>query len=79
MANFLLFPFLLLLILLLLILPYSTNAGYWPPSPGYYPSSKFRSMSFYNGYRNLWGPAHQRVDNNGITIWLDQHSGSYFI
>lgn len=54
------------------------NAAQRPPSPGYYPSSRFRSMSFYQGYRNLWGPAHQSVDNNGISIWLDTNSGSGF-
>ncbi|KAK4478673.1 hypothetical protein RD792_014166 [Penstemon davidsonii] len=35
-------------------------------------------MNFYQGFRNLWGPGHQSVDNNGITIWLDKISGSGF-
>ncbi|CAH9127871.1 unnamed protein product [Cuscuta epithymum] len=59
--------------------PWSSNAaGNWPPSPVYYPSSRFRSMSFYDAYRTLWGANHQSVDNNGLTIWLDQTSGSGF-
>lgn len=69
--------FLFLPLLLIFIVP-SSNAGYWPPSPGYYPSSKFRSMNFYYGYRNLWGPNHQSVDNNALAIWLDSTSGSGF-
>lgn len=59
--------------LLFLLFP-STNAD-WPPSPGYWPSSKFRSMSFHKGFRNLWGPNHQSVDQNALTIWLDRTSG----
>ncbi|KAL8040369.1 hypothetical protein ABFX02_10G093700 [Erythranthe guttata] len=65
-------------IVLILVIVTLVNAGQWPPSPGYYPSSRFRSMSFYQGYKNLWGPGHQSVDNNGITIWLDRNSGSGF-
>ncbi|KAJ1375905.1 Xyloglucan endo-transglycosylase, C-terminal [Sesbania bispinosa] len=49
-----------------------------PPSPGYYPSSKIRSVSFEEGFRNLWGPQHQRVDQDTLTIWLDSTSGSGF-
>uniref|UniRef100_A0A6N2K6X9 Legume lectin domain-containing protein n=1 Tax=Salix viminalis TaxID=40686 RepID=A0A6N2K6X9_SALVM len=63
--------------ILILIAPSSTNAQ-WPPSPGYWPSSRFRSMSFYQGYRNLWGYSHQRVEQNALTIWLDRTSGSGF-
>lgn len=62
-----------LFLVLVLVVP-SSNAQ-WPPSPGYYPSRKFRSMSFYQGFRNLWGPQHQRVDQNALTIWLDSTSG----
>ncbi|PIN10304.1 Xyloglucan:xyloglucosyl transferase [Handroanthus impetiginosus] len=65
------------LLFLFIIVPLA-NAGQYPPSPGFYPSTRFRSMSFYQGYRNLWGPGHQSVDNNGITIWLDRNSGSGF-
>lgn len=51
----------------------------WPPSPGYWPSSRFRSMSFYQGFRNLWGPQHERVDQDALTIWLDRTSGALVI
>ncbi|KAK2981192.1 hypothetical protein RJ640_007126 [Escallonia rubra] len=64
--------------LLIFLTPSSCNAGYWPPSPGYYPSSRFRSMNFYEGFRNLWGPNHQSVDNSALAIWLDKTSGSGF-
>lgn len=66
-----------LLILILGLAP-KNNVAYWSPSPGYYPSSKFRSMSFYQGFRNLWGPSHQRMNNNALSIWLDTTSGSGF-
>lgn len=65
-------------IFLCFIFLHSTNANYWPISPGYYPSTKFKSMSFYQGFKNLWGPNHQSVDNNGINIWLDRNSGLIF-
>ncbi|KAL8125993.1 putative xyloglucan endotransglucosylase/hydrolase protein 32 [Apium graveolens] len=70
----------LLLININVFATFSNAAGHHirPPSPGYWPSSKFRSMSFYKGYRNLWGPNHQRVDNKALTIWLDRTSGSGF-
>ncbi|KAM0045957.1 putative xyloglucan:xyloglucosyl transferase, Xyloglucan-specific endo-beta-1,4-glucanase [Helianthus debilis subsp. tardiflorus] len=62
----------------ILIGPSLTNAGSWPPSPGFYPSSKFRSMSFNQGFRNLWGPSHQTVNRDALAIWLDRTSGSGF-
>ncbi|RVX11972.1 putative xyloglucan endotransglucosylase/hydrolase protein 32 [Vitis vinifera] len=65
-------------IFLVLVLMVPSSNAQWPPSPGYYPSRKFRSMSFYQGFRNLWGPQHQRVDQNALTIWLDSTSGSGF-
>ncbi|KAL6574882.1 putative xyloglucan endotransglucosylase/hydrolase protein 32 [Orobanche minor] len=68
---------LVVVVIIILIVPLST-AGQWPPAPGYYPSSRFRSMSFYQGYKNLWGASHQSVDNNVITLWLDRNSGSGF-
>ncbi|CAM8949605.1 unnamed protein product [Rhodiola kirilowii] len=49
-----------------------------PPSPGYFPSRNFREVSFDQGYRNLWGPQHQRLDQNILTLWLDRGSGSGF-
>ncbi|CAM8967591.1 unnamed protein product [Rhodiola kirilowii] len=48
------------------------------PSPGYYPSNNFGLVSFNQGYRTLWGPQHQRVDQNTLTLWLDGSSGSGF-
>ncbi|KAF9594231.1 hypothetical protein IFM89_028888 [Coptis chinensis] len=48
------------------------------PSPGYWPSSKFGTIEFSRGYRNLWGPQHQKVEQNSLTIWLDSSSGSGF-
>ena len=70
-------PFLLLAIYIHALATLSNAGGHHirPPSPGYRPSSKFRSMSFYKGYRNLWGPNHQRLDNKALTIWLDRTSG----
>ncbi|KAJ6300051.1 hypothetical protein OIU76_020944 [Salix suchowensis] len=65
------------LLLLILMVPSSSNAQR-PPSPGYWPSSRFRSMNFYQGYRNLWGYSHQRAEQNALTIWLDSTSGSGF-
>ncbi|KAI3963992.1 hypothetical protein MKW92_037453 [Papaver armeniacum] len=52
-----------------------TNAQ---PSPGFSPSSKFKNIGFFQGFRNLWGPQHQRVEQNQLTIWLDRSSGSGF-
>lgn len=69
------FFFMALFLLLVLSLTVPSTNAYWPPSPGYWPSSKFSSMSFYKGFRNLWGPQHQRVDQNALTIWLDSTSG----
>ncbi|RWW60903.1 hypothetical protein BHE74_00032069 [Ensete ventricosum] len=62
-------PFLLLLML------HWSNAQ---PSPGYYPSYRFRPLrGFYRGFNNLWGPEHQTVsgDQSSVTIWLDRNSG----
>ncbi|KAL8526132.1 hypothetical protein ACS0TY_015383 [Phlomoides rotata] len=70
--------FLPLIVVIIILIAPSINAGEWPPSPGFYPSTRFRSMGFYQGYRNLWGATHQSVDNNGITMWLDSSSGSGF-
>ncbi|KZV58661.1 Xyloglucan endotransglucosylase/hydrolase protein 14 precursor [Dorcoceras hygrometricum] len=70
-------PHFLLPLAFFIALPFA-NAGDWPPFPGFSPSSRFRSMSFYTGFRNLWGASHQSVDGNGIAIWLDKESGSGF-
>ncbi|XP_038706568.1 xyloglucan endotransglucosylase/hydrolase protein 31-like [Tripterygium wilfordii] len=49
-----------------------------PPSPGYSPSSRVSTVGFDQGFRNLWGPQHQRLDQAQLTIWLDSNSGSGF-
>ncbi|KAK6138119.1 hypothetical protein DH2020_028136 [Rehmannia glutinosa] len=54
------------------------NNGQGPPSPGYYPSSRIGSIGFNQGFRNLWGPQHQKLDQGALTIWLDRSSGSGF-
>lgn len=48
------------------------------PSPGYSPSSKFSPIGFNQGFRNLWGPQHQTIDQGELRIWLDSSSGSGF-
>ncbi|XP_019199013.1 PREDICTED: xyloglucan endotransglucosylase/hydrolase protein 31-like isoform X2 [Ipomoea nil] len=64
-------------LLVLVLLPSSNAQG--PPSPGYYPSSRVRTLGFYQGYSNLWGSQHQSLDNQGtLTIWLDRTTGSGF-
>lgn len=67
---------LFLSLLLIVMVPFNHAEG--PPSPGYYPSSKFSSLGFNEGFRNLWGPQHQSVDQGSLTIWLDSSSGSGF-
>ncbi|WVY99555.1 hypothetical protein V8G54_025625, partial [Vigna mungo] len=54
----------------------STAQG--PPSPGYYPSSKISPVAFGEGFKNLWGPQHQKLDQDSLTIWLDTYTGSGF-
>ncbi|KAK6144331.1 hypothetical protein DH2020_021151 [Rehmannia glutinosa] len=54
------------------------NNAQGPPSPGYYPSSRIGSIGFNQGFRNLWGPQHQKLDQGALTIWLDRSSGSGF-
>ncbi|KAF5470791.1 hypothetical protein F2P56_011280 [Juglans regia] len=56
----------------------SSSSAQGPPSPGYYPSSKINSISFLQGFRNLWGPQHQRADQGSIALSLDSSSGSGF-
>ncbi|KNA17445.1 hypothetical protein SOVF_079890 isoform B [Spinacia oleracea] len=48
------------------------------PSPGYYPSFQVAPLGFYQGYRTLWGPQHQRLQQGTLTVWLDRSSGSGF-
>ncbi|XP_051142784.1 probable xyloglucan endotransglucosylase/hydrolase protein 32 [Andrographis paniculata] len=52
--------------------------GDGPPSPGYYPTSRIGSIGFNQGFANLWGPQHQKLDNGTLTIWLDTTTGSGF-
>ncbi|XXG78796.1 hypothetical protein AAC387_Pa08g2659 [Persea americana] len=67
------------LFLIFLSLVLSCGNAQNPPSPGYYPSSRFRQQGFYQGFRNLWGPQHQSVSQDqSLTIWLDRTSGSGF-
>ena len=49
------------------------------PSPGYYPSSRFRPIPFNRGYTNKWGPQHQTLsgDHSALTIWLDKTCGMF--
>ncbi|GLT65023.1 hypothetical protein SLA2020_374780 [Shorea laevis] len=63
----------------LFILTFSSGSfAQYPPSPGYFPGSKIPSLSFDQGFRSLWGPQHQTVDQGSLIIWLDQYSGSGF-
>lgn len=66
-------PLLSLLFFFLIISSSKAQGG--PPSPGYNPSSKFNPISFNQGFRNLWGPKHQSLDQGSVTIWLDRNSG----
>ncbi|GER44392.1 xyloglucan endotransglucosylase/hydrolase [Striga asiatica] len=68
---------LLVFLILLFLFPLGNN-GEGPPSPGYYPSSRMGSIGFEQGFTNLWGPQHQRLDQGELTIWLDKTSGSGF-
>ncbi|VAI89653.1 unnamed protein product [Triticum turgidum subsp. durum] len=64
----------------LLLLEMAVPSSDAQPSPGYYPSSRFRPMAFNRGYRNKWGPQHQTLsgDHSAVTIWLDKTCGSGF-
>ncbi|KAL3828496.1 hypothetical protein ACJIZ3_017298 [Penstemon smallii] len=67
------------IIIFLCILHFMRNInGQGPPSPGYSPSSRIGSVGFNQGFRNLWGPQHQRLDQQALTLWLDRSSGSGF-
>ncbi|CAL5200233.1 unnamed protein product [Lathyrus oleraceus] len=63
---------------LLLSFMICSNNAEGPPSPGYYPSSKVSPTIFDRGFRNLWGPQHQKQDQGTLKIWLDSTSGSGF-
>ncbi|KAG6596488.1 probable xyloglucan endotransglucosylase/hydrolase protein 32 [Cucurbita moschata] len=66
--------------LLLLLHPATSSsaAADRPPSPGYWPSTRFHPMEFYRSFRNLWGPQHQGLNQNTLSIWLDRFTGSGF-
>ncbi|KAK8285675.1 hypothetical protein V6Z12_D08G241000 [Gossypium hirsutum] len=66
------------LFLSFVMLSWSIAQGQGPPSPGYSPSTSVRTVKFDQVFRNLWGPQHQRADQDSITIWLDKTSGSGF-
>lgn len=68
-------PFGCLIVVLIVTHLSSTNAQ---PSPGYYPSSHISPLGFFQGFRNLWGPKHQTVQQGTLTVWLDRTSGSGF-
>ncbi|KAG6631946.1 hypothetical protein I3843_13G108200 [Carya illinoinensis] len=72
------FFFMAPLLYLILCFMSSSSSAQGPPSPGYSPSSKINSINFDQGFRNLWGPQHQRVDQGSITLWLDSSTGSGF-
>ncbi|XP_042448593.1 probable xyloglucan endotransglucosylase/hydrolase protein 32 [Zingiber officinale] len=70
---------------LLLLASIAVSMLHWggnaQPSPGYYPSNRFKPLpGFYHGYSNLWGAPHQIVsgDQSSVTLWLDRSSGSGF-
>ncbi|XAR60024.1 Xyloglucan:xyloglucosyl transferase [Bertholletia excelsa] len=68
----------LLILPLLLTFLSTTSSTHGQPSPGYYPSSKVSTTGFSQSFSNLWGPQHQRIDQETVTIWLDRSSGSGF-
>ncbi|GAB2275143.1 Probable xyloglucan endotransglucosylase/hydrolase protein 32 [Dionaea muscipula] len=62
-----------------ILVTHSSNAAQAaPPSPGYYPSSKVSPVGFSHAFSNLWGPQHQSLQQDILTIWLDRSSGSGF-
>ncbi|TVU27633.1 hypothetical protein EJB05_19128, partial [Eragrostis curvula] len=50
------------------------------PSPGFFPSKRFRARPFYRDFHSLWGAQHQSSVQGGagVNIWLDSTSGSGF-
>lgn len=65
--------------LLLLAAAMAASAADAQPSPGYYPSSRFRPVPFNRAYTNKWGPQHQTLsgDHSALTIWLDRTCGMF--
>uniref|UniRef100_A0A2N9EYU8 Xyloglucan endotransglucosylase/hydrolase n=1 Tax=Fagus sylvatica TaxID=28930 RepID=A0A2N9EYU8_FAGSY len=79
MPSHSIFLFMAPLLYLILSLMITSISAQGPPSPGYSPSSQFNSITFDQGYRNRWGPQHQKLDQDTLTIWLDNSSGSGFV
>ncbi|KAJ0963570.1 hypothetical protein J5N97_028692 [Dioscorea zingiberensis] len=75
MASLHLLPFILFSFSSFFFFFSSSNAQ---PSPGYYPSKRFKPVAFHHGFHNLWGPQHQSVNYGQVLIWLDRNSGSGF-
>ena len=75
MPSYSIFFFMAPLLYLILSLMIASISAQGPPSPGYSPSSKINSITFDQGFRNRWGPQHQKVDQDTLTIWLDNSSG----
>jgi hypothetical protein len=70
----------LMLLLLAVTLAASFSGAGAQPSPGYFPSARYRPLeSFNRGYVNKWGPQHQTLsgDHSSLTIWLDKTCGKY--
>ncbi|KAJ8441287.1 hypothetical protein Cgig2_013394 [Carnegiea gigantea] len=63
---------------ILLLLAQHFSVAQAQPSPGFYVSSQVAPISFYQGFRNLWGPQHMILQRDTLTVWLDRSSGSGF-
>lgn len=74
-AQYIMEVFAFALVLFGVMIPSFRGINGDPPSPGSYPSSRVGSIAFQQGFRNLWGPQHQTLDQETLTIWLDRSSG----
>jgi xyloglucan:xyloglucosyl transferase len=63
----------------LLVMAMAAASSDAQPSPGYYPSSRFRPVAFNRPYSNKFCPQHQTLsgDHSALTIWLDRTCGTY--
>ena len=61
---------------ILLLLAQHFSIAEAQPSPGFYVSSQVAPISFYQGFRNLWGPQHMILQQDTLTVWLDRSSGN---
>lgn len=66
---------------MLLLVAMAAASGDAQPSPGYYPSARFRPVPFNRAYTNKWGPQHQTLsgDHSALTIWLDRTCGMFIL